>query len=85
MWNQVSQSGPNQVVLRDVQSYMTGKYRCEVSADAPSFHTKIVSSWMHVVCEYLYDSKYRYSIIENADDQRGLTTFKIIIVDIFWM
>ncbi|CAH1713772.1 uncharacterized protein LOC114125235 [Aphis gossypii] len=45
----VSQSGPNQVVLRDVRRHLSGKYRCEVSADAPSFHTKIVSSWMHVV------------------------------------
>ncbi|XP_022175831.1 uncharacterized protein LOC111037516 [Myzus persicae] len=45
----VSQSGPNQVVLRDVKRHLSGKYRCEVSADAPSFHTKIVSSWMHVV------------------------------------
>lgn len=53
MWNQVSQSGPNQVVLRDVQRHLSGKYRCEVSADAPSFHTRIVSSWMHVVCKYI--------------------------------
>ncbi|XP_050428956.1 uncharacterized protein LOC126838508 [Adelges cooleyi] len=45
----VSQSGPNQVVLRDVQRHLSDKYRCEVSADAPSFHTKIVSSWLHVV------------------------------------
>ncbi|XP_050547093.1 uncharacterized protein LOC126908834 isoform X2 [Daktulosphaira vitifoliae] len=45
----VSQSGPNQVVLRDVQRYLSDKYRCEVSADAPSFHTKIVSAWLHVV------------------------------------
>ncbi|XP_025416409.1 uncharacterized protein LOC112687734 [Sipha flava] len=45
----IGQSGPNQVVLRDVQKHLSGKYRCEVSADAPSFHTKIVSSWMHVV------------------------------------
>ncbi|XKL63249.1 hypothetical protein PGB90_005613 [Kerria lacca] len=45
----VSLSGPNEVVLRDVQKNLTGKYRCEVSADAPSFHTQVVSSHMHVV------------------------------------
>ncbi|GLV40278.1 beaten path IIIc [Carabus blaptoides fortunei] len=45
----VSKSGANEVVLRDVQLHMAGKYRCEVSADAPSFHTSMVSSYMHVV------------------------------------
>lgn len=42
-------SDTHQVVLKDVQSDLTGKYRCEVSADAPSFHTEMVSSYMHVV------------------------------------
>uniref|UniRef100_A0A8D8WUI6 Ig-like domain-containing protein n=1 Tax=Cacopsylla melanoneura TaxID=428564 RepID=A0A8D8WUI6_9HEMI len=45
----VSQSGSNQVVLRDVQMDIAGKYRCEISADAPNFHTEVVSSYMHVV------------------------------------
>jgi hypothetical protein len=48
---QVSQSGANKVVLRDVQIELAGKYRCEVSADAPTFHTEVVSSHMHVACE----------------------------------
>ncbi|KAI5755900.1 hypothetical protein M8J77_020508 [Diaphorina citri] len=48
----VSQSNSNQVVLRDVQMDIAGKYRCEVSADAPSFHTDMVSSYMHVVQSY---------------------------------
>ncbi|KAL1465656.1 hypothetical protein WDU94_005208 [Cyamophila willieti] len=45
----VSQSGSNQVVLRDVQMDIAGKYKCEISADAPNFHTEIVSSHMYVV------------------------------------
>lgn len=50
----MSKSGANEVVLRDVQLHMAGKYRCEVSADAPSFHTSMVASYMHVVCEYSF-------------------------------
>jgi len=48
----VSESGPNQVVLRQVTPELDGKYRCEVSADAPTFHTQIVAAWMHVVRTY---------------------------------
>ena len=49
---QVSASGPDRVVLRDVQKELAGKYRCEVSADAPNFHTQVVSTHMHVVRKY---------------------------------
>ena len=48
---QVSESGANKVVLRDVQMELSGKYRCEVSADAPTFHTEVVTSHLHVACE----------------------------------
>lgn len=48
----VSESGPNQVVLRQVTPELDGKYRCEVSADAPTFQTRIVAAWMHVVRTY---------------------------------
>jgi hypothetical protein len=48
---QVSESGANKVVLRDVQIELSGKYRCEVSADAPTFHTEVVASHLHVTCE----------------------------------
>ena len=48
---QVSQSGANKVVLRDVQIELAGKYRCEVSADAPNFHTEVVAKHMHVACK----------------------------------
>lgn len=69
----VSKSGANEVVLRDVQFEIAGKYRCEVSADAPSFHTSMVASYMHVV--YLPEGqpkmtmeKQRYSV---GDTLRG--------------
>ncbi|CAH0392752.1 unnamed protein product [Bemisia tabaci] len=48
----VSLSGAKQVVLKDVKMELAGKYRCEVSADAPSFHTVMVSAHMHVVGEF---------------------------------
>ncbi|XP_068081906.1 synaptogenesis protein syg-2-like [Anabrus simplex] len=72
----VSQSGANQVVLRDVQLELAGKYRCEVSADAPTFHTEVVASHMHVV--YLPEGepklsmeKHRYAV---GDTLRGNCT-----------
>uniref|UniRef100_T1I2J2 Ig-like domain-containing protein n=1 Tax=Rhodnius prolixus TaxID=13249 RepID=T1I2J2_RHOPR len=42
-------SGPDRVVLRDVQMNLAGRYSCEVSADAPNFHTTVVSVSMQVV------------------------------------
>ncbi|XP_063228946.1 uncharacterized protein LOC134534412 [Bacillus rossius redtenbacheri] len=67
----VSRSGAKQVVLRDVQMDLAGKYRCEVSADAPSFHTEVVAKHMHVV--YLPEGdprlsveKQRYSVGDTA-------------------
>ncbi|XP_018898841.2 uncharacterized protein [Bemisia tabaci] len=44
----VSQSGPHSVVLKDVQPYMAGKYRCEVSADAPHFSTEVVADFLNI-------------------------------------
>lgn len=66
----VSESGPNQVVLRQVTPELDGKYRCEVSADAPTFHTQIVAAWMHVVRTMdgkpeLYLEKPQYSLGEK--------------------
>nr|XP_024220187.1 uncharacterized protein LOC112211966 [Halyomorpha halys] len=45
----VAASGPDRVVIRDVEEHLGGKYRCEVSTDAPNFHTIVVSAYMHVV------------------------------------
>ncbi|XP_046674894.1 uncharacterized protein LOC124363678 [Homalodisca vitripennis] len=52
-------SGAEMVVLRDVQKFLSGKYRCEVSSDAPHFHTEVVSGYMHVVNELLEEPVIR--------------------------
>uniref|UniRef100_A0A1I8MXF4 CD80-like immunoglobulin C2-set domain-containing protein n=1 Tax=Musca domestica TaxID=7370 RepID=A0A1I8MXF4_MUSDO len=44
-----SQSNESQLVLETVNAITTGKYSCEVSADAPSFHTLIAAAEMEVV------------------------------------
>jgi len=46
---QVSQSNARTVALQDVQRELTGFYKCEVSADAPLFHTEIKTGLMIVV------------------------------------
>ncbi|XP_037961385.2 uncharacterized protein LOC105382086 [Plutella xylostella] len=45
----VSRSGAQQVVLRGATWALSGRYRCEVSADAPFFHTVYKSAYMRVV------------------------------------
>ncbi|XP_038210822.1 uncharacterized protein LOC119831500 [Zerene cesonia] len=45
----VSRSTSQQVVLREASRALAGRYRCEVSADAPSFHTQVRSAYIHVV------------------------------------
>ncbi|KAJ0179823.1 hypothetical protein K1T71_004414 [Dendrolimus kikuchii] len=45
----VSRSGAQQVVLRGASRGLSGRYRCEVSADAPFFHTVYKSAFMRVV------------------------------------
>ncbi|XP_059475985.1 uncharacterized protein LOC132196997 isoform X2 [Neocloeon triangulifer] len=45
----MDKSDTHLVVLRSVTLEMSGRYRCEVSADAPTFHTAMVARWMHVV------------------------------------
>ncbi|XP_037913709.1 uncharacterized protein LOC119653211 isoform X2 [Hermetia illucens] len=42
-------SNESQLTLASVQSSTSGKYSCEVSADAPSFHTLIASGELEVV------------------------------------
>lgn len=46
---QVSLSDARNVTLLDVQKQLTGFFKCEVSADAPLFHTEIKSASMTVV------------------------------------
>ncbi|XP_044262275.1 uncharacterized protein LOC123009820 [Tribolium madens] len=45
----LSKSSPNEVVLRNVQPEVTGRYKCEVSSDSPNFYTFIVSGYMYVI------------------------------------
>ncbi|CAG9115787.1 unnamed protein product [Plutella xylostella] len=45
----VSRSTSQQVVLREASRSFAGRYRCEVSADAPSFHTQVRSAYIYVV------------------------------------
>ncbi|XP_045446396.1 uncharacterized protein LOC123654541 [Melitaea cinxia] len=45
----VSRSGAHQVVLRGASKTLSGRYRCEVSADAPFFHTVYKSAYMRVI------------------------------------
>ncbi|XP_014213750.1 uncharacterized protein LOC106643224 isoform X2 [Copidosoma floridanum] len=42
-------SDDHSVVLNNIEANQTGKYKCEVSTDAPKFITKLVWSYMHVV------------------------------------
>jgi len=50
---QQRRSNWSQVVLRRVVPALSGRYSCEVSADAPSFHTALVSGDMNVVGEQI--------------------------------
>ncbi|XP_066144472.1 uncharacterized protein [Euwallacea fornicatus] len=45
----LSKSSPHEVVLRSVQPEVTGRYKCEVSSDAPNFDTKMNWGYMHVL------------------------------------
>ncbi|XP_049549374.1 uncharacterized protein LOC125960179 [Anopheles darlingi] len=42
-------SNESHVVLQPVETSYSGKYSCEISADAPSFHTQLISGDMEVV------------------------------------
>ncbi|XP_037959229.1 uncharacterized protein LOC119688629 [Teleopsis dalmanni] len=44
-----TQSNASHVLLRNVPVSISGKFACEVSADAPFFHTSIVAAEMEVV------------------------------------
>ncbi|KOC70970.1 hypothetical protein WH47_04956, partial [Habropoda laboriosa] len=47
--SQVSKSNTHDVTLVDVSRKLTGKYKCEVSAGSPSYHTLIKRAKMEVV------------------------------------
>lgn len=62
---QINQSDAHQVVLKDVQPNHTGKYRCEVSGDSPSFNTVMVHGYMHVASEYILRKIYFIHLSKN--------------------
>lgn len=45
-------SNESHIVLNSVQSQSVGRYSCEVSADAPSFHTLFDSADLKVVGKF---------------------------------
>lgn len=49
---QTTQSNASHVFLRNVPTSISGKFACEVSADAPGFDTYIVAADMEVVGKY---------------------------------
>ncbi|XP_030377125.1 uncharacterized protein LOC115626017, partial [Scaptodrosophila lebanonensis] len=69
-------SNESQVVLDAVQMQTSGKYSCEVSADAPSFHTLIAAAELEVIDPphtppYITGIRQRYRI---GDILRGNCT-----------
>nr|CAH7741615.1 unnamed protein product [Callosobruchus chinensis]CAH7760292.1 unnamed protein product [Callosobruchus chinensis] len=48
----LGKSTPYEVVLKNVQPEVTGKYKCEVSSDAPNFYTYMEAGYMYVIGEY---------------------------------
>ncbi|CAO1305113.1 unnamed protein product [Diamesa serratosioi] len=46
---EASASNRSQILIKSVEPSISGKYSCEISADAPSFHTSIVGGEMEVV------------------------------------
>ena len=56
---QQGKSNATQLTLRHVQLSLSGRYSCEVSADAPSFHTALVSGDMDVVGEFQTDQNLK--------------------------
>lgn len=57
--HQLARSNQSQVVLTRVSFGLSGNFSCEVTADAPSFATSIVSSVMEVV------GKFKFAFIRD--------------------
>ncbi|KOC64147.1 hypothetical protein WH47_02401 [Habropoda laboriosa] len=72
----VQRSGAHHVILKNLQPNHTGKYRCEVSGDSPSFNTIMVSAYMYVANLPKSDPQVRVEKIRYAvgDTVRGNCT-----------
>lgn len=55
---QVNESNSNRVYIPELDLDATGRYSCEVSADAPSFQTAIVSANMNIVGTFTKFTKF---------------------------
>ncbi|CAD7083768.1 unnamed protein product [Hermetia illucens] len=61
-------SNATQVTLRNVGFNLSGNFTCEVTADAPSFHTSVVTSALVVVAFKLKNTQnYQNRNITNDD------------------
>ncbi|KAG5873424.1 hypothetical protein JTB14_020623 [Gonioctena quinquepunctata] len=45
----LTKTTPNKLVLKNLQAEATGRYKCEVSSDAPNFYTCMQSGYMYVI------------------------------------
>ncbi|CAG7718203.1 unnamed protein product [Allacma fusca] len=66
----ISKSDNHKVILKSVRHEQTGRYRCEVSADAPFFDTDVISAQMTVVefpenIPLIEVAKHRYEVGER--------------------
>ncbi|KAJ8968953.1 hypothetical protein NQ317_007715 [Molorchus minor] len=62
---QVSKSNSREVTLTDVERETSGEFKCEVSADAPRFHTDIRSAHLLVagsVIKFSYTSLRKWLV-----------------------
>ncbi|XP_019754589.2 uncharacterized protein LOC109533651 isoform X1 [Dendroctonus ponderosae] len=64
----LSRSSLNEIVLLDVEQEATGRYKCEVSTDAPNFYTTASSAFLYVV-----DVPEEDPIMDINKDQSGHT------------
>ncbi|XP_030761919.1 B-cell receptor CD22-like [Sitophilus oryzae] len=66
----LSKSTPNEVVLRNVQPEVSGKYKCEVTSDAPNFFMKQKTGTMYVIDAPTDDPRLQ---VERESSDKGET------------
>ncbi|XP_017781776.1 PREDICTED: uncharacterized protein LOC108566424, partial [Nicrophorus vespilloides] len=55
----LAKSNENSIVLRNLKPEHTGRYRCEVSSDAPNFYTMTVEGFMYVLGKIIFSLLYK--------------------------